>query len=96
MPPDGDDSALPPWLVPQVPGRHIAGVLAGLLELLIRPVDLRLRGAGGVERAARIPVQEHVVAGVRGQRLGHGSAGHRCAGGRQARAELGSQGGATD
>jgi hypothetical protein len=41
-------------------------------------------------------VEEHVVAGVRGQRLGHGSAGHQCAGGRQARAEFGSQGGATD
>jgi len=49
MPPDGDDSALPPWLVPQVPGRHIAGALAGLLEVLIGPMDLRLRGAGGVE-----------------------------------------------
>ncbi|MEY4354858.1 MAG: hypothetical protein RLZZ609_3099 [Cyanobacteriota bacterium] len=77
-------------------GRHIAGALAGLLELLVRPMDLRLRGAGGVERAARIPVQEHVVAGVRGQRLGHGTAGHQCAGGRQARAELGSQRGSTD
>ncbi len=44
-------------MVPQMPGRHIARALAGLLELLIRPVDLCLRGAGGVERAARIPVQ---------------------------------------
>jgi hypothetical protein len=83
-------------MVPQVPGGHIAGALAGLLELLVRPVDLQLRGAGGVERGAGIPVEEHVVAGVCGQRLGHGSAGHQCAGGRQARAELGSQGGATD
>ena len=83
-------------MVPQLPGGHIAGALAGLLELLVRPMDLQLRGAGGVERAARIPVEEHVVAGIRGQRLGHGSAGHQCAGGRQARAELRSQRGATD
>ncbi len=80
MPPDGDDSALPLLVMPQVPGRHIARALAGLLELLIRPMDHRLRGAGGVERGARIPVEEHVVAGVRRHGLGHGSAGHQCAG----------------
>ena len=96
MPPNGDDSALRPRLVPQVPSRHVARALASLLEILIGPVDLRLRGAGGVERTARIPVQEHEVAGLSGEGLGHGSVGHRFAGGNKARADLRSQGGATD
>ena len=42
-------------MVPQVPGRHVARPLAGPLEVLIRSVDLQLRGAGGVERAGGIP-----------------------------------------
>jgi hypothetical protein len=73
MPPDGDDSALPLLVVPQVPCRHIAGALAGLLEILICPVDLCLCGAGGVGGGAGIPVQEHVVAGFWGVEISHGS-----------------------
>jgi hypothetical protein len=64
-------------MVPQVPGRHVARPLAGLLEVLIGPMDLRLRGAGGVKRGARIPVQEHVVAGFWGVEISHGSGGCR-------------------
>jgi hypothetical protein len=73
MPPDGDDLAQAPWLVSQVPGRDVERTLASPFEVLIRPVDLRLRGAGGVVRAARIPVQEHVVAGFWGVEISHGS-----------------------
>lgn len=39
-------------------------------------MDLRLRGAGGVKRAARIPVQEHVVAGFWGVEISYGSCGY--------------------
>ena len=63
-------------MVPQVLGGHIAGALAGLLELLVRPVDLRLRGACGVEGGAGVPVQEHVVAGFCGVEISYGSGGY--------------------
>jgi hypothetical protein len=69
-------------MVPQVLGGHIAGGLASLLEVLIGPMDLRLRGAGGVERGARIPVEEHVVAGFSGVEISHGSGGCRSEGSR--------------
>lgn len=69
--------ALGPGLVRQVPGRHVARPLADPLEVLIRPVDLQLRGMGGVRRGACVSVEEHVVAGFWGVEISQGSGGCR-------------------
>ena len=60
-------------VVLHVPGGHIAGGVASQLEVAVRPVDLGLGGAGGVERGTRGPVNEHVVAVIRGGGISHGS-----------------------
>jgi hypothetical protein len=67
---------LPLRVVLQMPCSHIPGGVAGPLEVLVRPVDLGLGGAGGVERGACGPVEEDVVAVIRGG-LSHGSKGCR-------------------
>ena len=48
--------------VPQVPGCHVSGGMASPLEVAVGPVDFGLGGAGGVQRGAGGPVQEHVGA----------------------------------
>jgi hypothetical protein len=70
----------------QVPRRHVARVLPGPLQVLVGPMDLGWRSPGGVERKAGVPVEQHIVAGIRGEWLGHGASSHRSAGGRKARA----------
>jgi hypothetical protein len=62
-------------VVLQVPCGHIAGGVACPLEVAVRLVDLDLGGAGGVERGACGPREEHVVAVFRGGGLSHGSGG---------------------
>ena len=61
----------------QVPGRHIPVAITGSTEVEVGPVNLGLGGAGGVERRAGLPVQEHVVAGFWGVEISHGSGGCR-------------------
>ena len=62
----------------QVPGRHIAIAVTRSPEVEVRPVDLRLSGAGGIEGGAGVAVQEHVIpswlAGLNEGRLRHGAA----------------------
>jgi len=64
--------------VRQVPGRHIAVSVARSPEVEVRPMDLRLSGAGGIEGGAGVAVKEHVIpvllAGLNGGRLRHGEA----------------------
>ena len=65
-------------LVRQVHGRHVAIAIPRSTEVEVRPVDLRLGGAGGVQGGAGVAVQEHVIpgwlAGLNGGRLRHGVA----------------------
>jgi len=63
--------------MPQMPCRHVAGWMAGPLEVAIGPMDLGRRGAGAVEGHAGGPVEEHVIGVFRGGRFSHGSGGCR-------------------
>jgi hypothetical protein len=61
----------------QVPRRHIPIAIPGSPEVEVRPVDLGLGGAGGVEGGAGVAVQEHVIAGFWGVEISQGSGGCR-------------------
>lgn len=56
---DGGYSHPPPMA--KVPCRHIAVAIPRSPEVEVRPVDLVLGGAGGVEGGAGVAVQEHVI-----------------------------------
>ena len=62
----------------QVPCRHIAIAIPRSPEIEVRPVDLSLGSAGGIEGGAGVAVQEHVIpsrlAGLSEGRLRHGAA----------------------
>ena len=56
-----------------MPCSHVPGGVSNPLEVAVRPKDLCLGGAGGVERGAGGPVKKHVVGVFRGGRFSHGS-----------------------
>lgn len=62
----------------KVPGRYIPTAVPRSPEVEVRPLDLGLSGAGGVEGSAGVAVQEHVIPSrldaLNRGRLRHGAA----------------------